>query len=107
MITALVVLHWWISALSWRFGSFEKRIKSHITEKLGEFSKRLAEREQEVSWLKHSESHAKDERAQIQRWVESLSQDVRSMKREHKKYLTPPSAVIDEAFREITTEVTE
>jgi hypothetical protein len=29
------------------------------------------------------------------------------MKKDHKKYLTPPSAVIDEAFREITTEVTE
>lgn len=100
------ILFSWLYGLSSNRRSFESKLKEYFGEKIAGFEKRLGEREREISWLKHSESRAKDEKAQIQRWVESLSNDVRSMKREHKKHLTPSSAVIDEAFREITTEVT-
>jgi hypothetical protein len=107
LIVALVLLHWWIHALSWRFDSFEKRMKDQIDAKLDEFSQRLREREKEVSWLRHSESRAKEERAQLQRWVEALSNDVRQFKTSHKRQPVAPAAAIEEAIREIATEGTE
>lgn len=66
------ILFIWLYGLSTGLRSFERNLKEYFCEQTAGFEKRLGEREREISWLKHSESRAKDERAQIQRWVESL-----------------------------------
>jgi hypothetical protein len=107
MFIMIVILFCWLYILSSGLESFERKLKQYFGEQIAEFEKRLAEREREISWMKQSESHTKDERAQLRRWIDALSKDVRTLKDCHKKLSNPPSATIEEAILEITTEVSE